>query len=103
MKAILKSIAYMASAAWLLTACTADYPEPDQKGLPQASALEPVITVDQETNYVTFEVNNKGVVPMWIFGDESYDGKSNSRYAYAQNGVKLRFRDAGEHTVELKA
>lgn len=103
MKAILKSIAYIASAAGLLTACTTDYPEPDQNGLPQASELEPVITVDQETNYVTFEVNNKGVVPMWIFGDESYDGKSNSRYAYAQNGVRLRFRDAGEHTVELKA
>ena len=61
------------------------------------------ITVDQETNYVTFVMNNKGVVPVWIFGDQKIDGKASKKYSYTDNNVTLRFREAGEHTVEVKA
>lgn len=96
---------YLAVSALSLLAvgCAIDYVEPDKSKLPQASELTPKITVDQETNYVTFEVENKGVVPVWIVGDELIDGKPSKKYSYTQNGVSLRFRDAGEHSVELKA
>ena len=88
----------------LLAACTPNYPELSEKGLPQASELNVVIDVDQATNYVTFSVTNPGVVPVWIFGSEQLiDGKQNKNYAYTGNGVKLRIREEGEHSVEVKA
>ena len=48
-------------------------------------------------------MNNKGMVPVWIFGDQKIDGKASKKYSYTENGVSLRFRDAGEYTVEVKA
>ena len=95
---------YIAVAAILgAAACSPKYPEPTAAGLPQASALDVTITVDQETNYVTFVMNNKGVVPVWIFGDQLIDGKASKSYSYTMNNISLRFRDAGEYTVEVKA
>ena len=102
MKTIWQYIA-MAVLAVSAAACTPDYPTPNASGLPQASALDVTISVDQETNYVTFVMNNKGVVPVWIFGDQKIDGKASKRYSYTNNNVSLRFRDAGEYTVEVKA
>ena len=102
MKTIWQYIA-IAALAVSAAACTPEYPEPRQGNLPQASALDVTITVDQETNYATFVMNNKGVVPVWIFGDQKIDGKASKRYSYTENGVTLRFRDAGEYTVEVKA
>ena len=102
MKSTIKYAA-IAAVALLAASCKIDYVEPDQNLLPQASELTPKITVDQSTNMVTFEVEDKGVVPLWIFGDEKIDGKASKKYAYAQNGVTLRIRDAGQHSVELKA
>ena len=96
---------YIAIAALFVSAaaCTPDYLTPNEAELPQASDLDVTITVNQETNYVTFEMNNKGVVPVWIFGDQKIDGKAGKRYAYTENGVCLRFREAGEYVVEVKA
>ena len=96
---------YIAIAALAVSAaaCTPEYPELSQAGLPQASDLDVTISVDQETNYVTFVMNNKGVVPVWIFGDQKIDGKTSKKYSYTDNNVSLRFRDAGEYTVEVKA
>ena len=102
MKTIWQYIA-IAALAVSAAACTPEYPIPNQAGLPQASDLDVNIIVDQETNYVTFVMNNKGVVPVWIFGDQKIDGKASKQYAYTENGVSLRFRDAGEYTVEVKA
>ena len=102
MKHTFKTIAAIA-ALLALASCNPEYPELTQAGLPQVSELTPVITVDQETNYVTFSVQEKGLVPMWIFGDEKVDGKANKKYAYTGNGITLRIRDAGEHTVSLRA
>ncbi len=102
MKSTLK-YTVLAAAALVAASCSIDYVEPDQNLLPQASSLTPKITVDQETNMVTFEVEDTGVVPLWIFGSEKIDGKASKKYAYAQNGVTLRIRDAGQHSVELKA
>ena len=102
MKTIWQYIA-IAALAVSAAACTPEYPLPTQAGLPQASDLDVTITVDQETNYVTFVMNNKGVVPVWIFGDQKIDGKAGKKYSYTDNNVTLRFREAGEHTVEVKA
>ncbi|MDE6711201.1 MAG: DUF5125 domain-containing protein, partial [Alistipes sp.] len=103
MKSIWKYIASALALPLLAAACTADYPEPNENGLPQASDFDVAIDVDQETNYVTFTLNNRGMIPMWIFGEEKIDGASNKKYAYAQNGLRLRFRDAKEYFVEVKA
>lgn len=102
MKRIFK---YVTFAALVLTtaSCAIDYVEPDKNKLPQASALTPEITVDQETNMVTFSIKEKNVVPLWIFGDEKVDGSASKKYAYTQNGIILRIREAGTHSVELKA
>ena len=102
MKRIWQYIA-IAALAVSAAACTPEYPIPSQAGLPQASDLDVNISVNQETNYVTFVMNNKGVVPVWIFGDQKIDGKASKKYSYTDNNVSLRFRDAGEYTVEVKA
>ena len=102
MKTIWQYIA-IAALAVSAAACTPEYPVPNASGLPQASNLDVTIEVDQETNYVTFVMNTKGVVPVWIFGDQKIDGKAGKRYSYTENGVRLRFREEGEHTVEVKA
>ena len=99
---LFKNIA-LALAAFLAVGCVQEYMEVDPDKVPQASDLNVTITVDQQTNYVTFSCDNKGVVPMWLFGEEKIDGKANKKYAYTGNGVKLRIRDAGEHSVEVKA
>lgn len=91
------------AAAIFAASCAPEIMTPDQSKLPVASELKAQITVDQESNYVTFSVSNPGVVPIWIFGEELIDGKPGKRYSYTQNGLSLRFREAGEHTVELKA
>ncbi len=103
MKRFWKNIAILLALPLLLAGCTTDYPELNQNGLPQASDLDVAITVDQETNYVTFTLKNRGVVPMWIFGEEKVDGSASKKYAYTQNGISLRIRDAGVHSVEVKA
>ena len=102
MKTIWQYIA-IAALAVSAAACAPEYPELNREQLPQASDLDVTITVDQETNYVTFVMNNKEVVPVWIFGDQKIDGKASKRYSYTDNGITLRFREAGEHTVEVKA
>ena len=102
MKTIWKYIAVAAALA-LAAACAPQYPEVSPSVVPQASSLDVNIAVDQTTNYVTFTLNNKGLVPVWIFGDQKIDGKANKRYSYTVNDLKLRFREAGEYTVEVKA
>ena len=89
--------------ASLLAACQAEILSPDQSKLPVASELKADIQVDQTTNIVTFASLDKKVVPVGVFGEEKIDGKVSKKYAYVQNGVQLRIRDAGEHTVELRA
>ena len=93
----------MALGAYLLAGCQPEIESPDQKRLPVASELTADIRVDQTTNIVTFSILDKDVVPVWIFGEELIDGKANKKYSYVQNGLQLRIRDAGEHTVELRA
>ncbi len=103
MKRLFKYIAVALSMTLLAIGCAPEIITPDQSKLPDAQDLEVVISVDQATNYVTFSVNNKGLVPMWIFGEDKVDGKANKKYAYTGNGITLRIREAGTHYVEVKA
>lgn len=102
MKRIFKYLAVIAASA-AAVGCYPDVATPEVGKLPDAEGLEVKIEVDQETNYVTFTMLTPGVVPMWIFGDQKVDRTENTRYAYTQNGVRLRFRDEGTHSVEVKA
>ena len=61
MKTTLKYIALSMSAA-LMAACSPDYITPDQAKLPQAADFDVQVEVNQETNYVTFNMNNNGIV-----------------------------------------
>ena len=103
MKKIWNYITLFAAATVLMAACTKEYPAVTSAGLPQASDFDVNIEVDQQTNMATFTLNNKGMVPVWIFGSELIDGKANKNYAYTGNGITLRFREAGAHSVEVKA
>jgi len=102
MKNIWKYIAVAAVAAFGV-ACAPQYPEVVPSAVPQASQLDVTIDVDQETNYATFTMNTPGVVPVWMFGDQLIDGKVSKKQAYTTNGLRLRFRAAGDYTVEVKA
>ena len=104
MKGFFKYIAAAMAMSLLAVGCTPEILTPDQNQLPEASALEVVITPDQATNYVTFSVKNaQGLVPMWIFGEDLIDGKANKKFAYTGNDLVLRIREAGTHQVEVKA
>ncbi len=108
MKTILKYFAVpLALAAF--ASCYPDYPAVSEADLPQAAGFNITADVDQASNYVTFNMDNKGVVPIWIVSPtDQIDNASGSKvtgksYAYTGNGVRLRFRDAGKHIVEVKA
>ena len=103
MKHIWKYISTVALAGLALVACKPEYPELVPSGLPSASDFDVIIEVDQTTNMATFTLSNKGMVPVWNFGSELIDGKASKVYAYTGNGISLRFREAGEHQVEVKA
>ena len=102
MKKLFKYIAIL-TASVMAFGCYPEVLTPDEGKIPSASDFDVEITVDQETNYVTFTMKNQGMVPMWIFGDQTVDKKANTRYAYTQNGICLRFREAGTKEVEVKA
>lgn len=86
----------------LFAGCTQDYLELDPNKVPQAADLQVRVDVDNETNYVTFYLDNNDMVPMWLVGDDA-DVTGKKKYAYTGSGIMLRFRDEGEHSVEVKA
>lgn len=102
MKNIIRNIAVLLGIA-AVAACNPEIPAPEQGKLPVASELRAHADVDQKTNQVTFWIEESNVIPLWIFGEEKIDGKENKKYSYAQNHLTLRIREAGTHTVELRA
>ena len=51
-----------------------DFPSVSEGGIPIASSYEDAveILVDQETNQVTFNLNSKGCMPVWIIDGKTY-------------------------------
>ena len=93
MKHIFRTIVSLGAAA-LLFACSPEQIEKlDETKLPQASELDVNVTVDQSTNYVTFTMNNSGVMPIWIFDatdpiDDASGAKvTGKKYAYSTNDL----------------
>lgn len=79
-----------------MSSCTSDKIEaPTEAGLPLIADYEDniVITVDQETNNVTFSFTGKGAMPVWII-----DGK---QYSTLQSFTKY-YRKAGDYSIEVK-
>ena len=78
-----------------LAACTESYPELSENGIPSVSAYEDAIdiSIDDTINQVTFTLNSKGCMPLWIF-----DGKTYSTV----NGLKRIYAGAGEYSVDVK-
>ena len=96
----MKKLAYILTAVLALAACAKEeIHHPTEADAPQtASAYEPVITVDQEINQVTFSIDAKAVIPVWIFQDK--DGEFTERKA--QNGLKRIFATAGDYKVRMQ-
>lgn len=79
-----------------MSSCTSEKIDaPTETGLPLIADYEDniVITVDQETNYVTFSFTGKGAMPVWII-----DG---NQYSTLQSFTKY-YRKAGDYSIEVK-
>ena len=96
----MKKLAYILAATFALFACAKEeIRHPSEAQAPKtASAFEPIISVDQEINQVTFSVDSKAVIPVWIFQDK--DGEFTERKA--QNGLRRIFATAGDYTVRMQ-
>ena len=105
MKKFIKYIAMAAATMFAVSSCTPDFPTVDKGNLPVASELDVEIIVNDETNEVTFTLKNPAMTPMWIFSDEARpdNAADKKKYAVTVNGYTARFRDAGTHSVEVKA
>jgi hypothetical protein len=97
MKKIFNCIGAFLTAACLLTACQPDViPTIDPTAVPEVSQYESNIhiTVDPETNQVTFSLDDaKGVYPIWIFDGTTYS---------TVNGLQKIFVTSGDYDVQVK-
>ena len=94
MKKIYAFITLLAGLAF--AACSEeDFTAPSESGLPNVSdyADDFSISVNQETNYVTFEFSGSGVYPVWIVNGSSYS----TDFSFTSY-----YRKAGEYEVEAK-
>ena len=96
----MKKLAYILSAVLAFAACSPEeIHHPCESEAPQtASAYEPIISVDQEINQVTFSIDAKGVIPVWLFENNSGEF---TEYK-AQNGFKKIYTNAGDYKVRMK-
>ena len=102
MKNIFKYIAALAASV-MAFGCYPEVLEVDKGKLPQVSDLKYTVDIEQETNMVTFKVENTDVTPVWFFGDMIIAGKSNNGKVYKGHEFTVLVNERGEHTAELKA
>ncbi len=96
----MKKLVYILTAVLALASCAKEeFTHPSEAQAPKtAAAFEPIITVDQEINQVTFSVDAPSVIPVWLFQDK--DGEFTERRA--QNGLKKIFAMAGDYKVRMQ-
>lgn len=100
MKNIFKYLGIAVLLGGMLVSCAQEkINHPTEAGIPDATAIEPVISVDQETNQVSFELpkGTVGYIPVWLFQDKTGEW---TQYA-AQNGLKKIFISAGDYAVRM--
>ena len=97
MKTMKKAIYLMALAVAMLGCTRVEYDIPSEAGIQYAEAYSPAVSVDQETNQVTFSIDGTSVVPVWVFQDK---GGEWSEY-HPQNGYKKIFTSAGDYKVRM--
>jgi hypothetical protein len=100
MKKFFSNIAKMLTVlgAFVLTACSPEsYDGVDYNGLPQASDIDAVVTVDQETNQFQLTLNNKGYYPVWTI--HYSDTKTTIS---TKNEYKDIITTAGTYAVEVR-
>jgi hypothetical protein len=95
MKKIYHTILWLVLPFLAIACSPQEYAEIDSSALPSISDVEDAIsvTVDQETNMVTFSMDKVGCNPYWIFSDGDYS---------TVNGVEKLFAKEGDYTVEVK-
>lgn len=101
MKNTLRYLALAALSFTLLAGCAREtINHPSEKGIAKASTLEPVISVDQETNQVTFALpaGTKAVIPVWLF----QDNKGEWTQYVAKDGFQKIFATSGDYAVRMK-
>ncbi len=86
-----------------LTACSPDSFDGANGQIPSLDGVEPVVTVDQNLNQVTFSLpdNVKGCMPVWIFYENKGTDKEKVTYSTV-NGLKRIFAKAGDYDAEFK-
>ena len=99
MKAIIKFFGFAALMLGMAVACSPEeIHHPTEAGIASAQEYEPIIMVDQEINQVSFSVDAKGIIPVWLFQDKN----GNFTQYSAQNGLKKIFTASGDYTVRLQ-
>ena len=94
----MKKIFAILSAALAIVACVPEtVMHPSEAQVPSAAGYDPVITVDQETNMVTFSLSEKSVVPVWVF--QNKDGEW-SEY-HSGDGYQKLFATMGDYSVRM--
>ncbi len=102
MKNIFKCLFGLAVLA-VTAACSPDSFDGADGKIPSLEGVEPVVTVDQNLNQVTFSLpaDVKGVMPVWIFYENK--GTENEKVTYSTvNGLKKIFTKAGDYDAEFK-
>ena len=97
----MKKIFSLLAAAAVLFACAPEQiNHPTEDMVASAASYEPVISVDQTTNQVTFSLpqGTKGVIPVWEFPDK--DGNF-TQYA-AKDGLTRIYTSMGDYPVRLQ-
>ena len=93
MKAAYRKLLYFTTAAIMMASCQDEYNHPSQAGIPLAADINCDIIVNQETNEVTFKMNNPGCNPIW---------KISEREISTVNGFTKVYATAGTYEVEIK-
>ena len=97
----MKKILSLLALAAVLFACTPEQiNHPTEDMVPSAASYEPVISVDQTTNQVSFSLpqGTKGVIPVWEFPDKNGEYTQYS----AKNGLTRIYTTSGDYPVRMQ-